>query len=60
MAARPFLFVTQGKRSVYFYLPDRLNEFNKKWDDLAIGLRAKTDGVGIAGRNSTSQREPKW
>ena len=35
----PFLNVSRG--SVYLYLPDRLNGFNKKWDDLTAEVKAK-------------------
>jgi hypothetical protein len=37
--AYPFLNVDRG--SVYLYLPDRLNGFNKKWDELTETTRAK-------------------
>jgi mono/diheme cytochrome c family protein len=35
----PFLNVDRG--SVYLYLPDRLTEFNKKWDELTETTRKK-------------------
>ena len=35
----PFLNVDRG--SVYLYLPDRLNGFNKKWDDLTAEVKKK-------------------
>ena len=35
----PFLNVDRG--SVYLYLPDRLNGFNKKWDDLTAETKKK-------------------